>query len=131
MAKHNLVGSVGERIAAKWLVSKEFSIVETSHRRKWGEIDIVARKTGILHFIEVKTVSYETKDTLEYSVSHETWRPEEMVHMKKQERMKRVIETWLAENNYEGEWQIDVITIRMVSHEKFARVQFIENVVFE
>lgn len=132
MAKHNEIGEIGEDIAEKWLVQKGFTIVERNYLRKWGEIDIVARETtGKIHFVEVKTVSYETKAYLEYAVSHGTWRPEENVHKDKQERLKRAIQTWLLDHKYAGEWQIDIIAIRMVPREKYCRVKLLDNVIFE
>ena len=79
--------------------------------------------------IEVKTVSYETKGDLERAVSYGTWRPEENVHYKKIQRLNRAIESWLAENNYEGEWQIDVCSVRVVPREKFATVMILPNVI--
>jgi putative endonuclease len=132
MAKHNEIGKIGEDIASKWLTKRGFSIVERNYLKKWGEIDIVARETsGKVHFVEVKAVSYETKDLLDRAVSHGTWRPEENVHRDKQARLGRAIQTWLSENRYEGEWQVDIVAIRMVPREKYGRVKYLENVVFE
>lgn len=132
MAKHNKVGRIGEDIATKWLKNKGFLILKRNYRKKYGEIDIIAtdpQKT--LHFVEVKSVSYETKQKLEYAVTHETWRPEEMVHKHKQDRFKRVIETWLIEKKYRNQWQIDVLTVCIVPREKIARLKLLENVIFE
>jgi len=53
------IGDLGEEISVKYLKNKGFSILETNYLRKWGEIDIVAEKDEVVHFIEVKTVSYE------------------------------------------------------------------------
>lgn len=131
MAKHNEIGKLGEDLAAKWLVSKKFVIIERNYLKKYGEIDIVARETEKIHFIEVKSVSYETKATMEHAVSHGTWRPEENVHYEKQKRMSRVIETWLTENSYVGKWQIDILSVRIVPRERIARFNLIENVIFE
>ena len=146
MARHNEIGKIGEEIAANWLKAKGFSIVELNYLKKWGEIDIVARQSGrqargtdeLIHFVEVKTVSYETRADLERAVTpasrtggHETWRPEDNVHKNKQDRLKRAIQTWLIDNKYEGEWQIDIVTVRLVPREKFARVKCLENIIFE
>jgi len=131
MAKHNEIGRIGEDIAAKWLISNGYSVKEQNYLKKWGEIDIIALKAEKIHFVEVKTVSYETKQDLEYAVSHETWRPEDNVHSEKLKRIGRAIETWIIENNYDSEWQIDVITVRLVPREKFARIKLIENVILE
>lgn len=132
MAIHNKIGRIGEDIAEKWLVQKGFTILERNYLRKWGEIDIVScETTGKIHFIEVKTVSYETRAYLEHAVSHGTWRPEENVHKNKQERLKRTIQTWLLDHKYTGEWQIDIIAIRMVPCEKYCRVKLLDNVIFD
>ena len=139
MAKHNQIGELGEDLACKWLKEKGFSIVERNYSEKWGEIDVVARLPAgqagetarKLHFIEVKTVSHETKNDLEQAVSHGTWRPEENVHKNKQERLGRAIQTWILKEKYEGEWQIDVLALRIVPREKYCSIKFIENVVFE
>jgi len=139
MARHNEIGRMGEDIAARWLIQKGFAIVEQNYLKKWGEIDIVARgKSGKIHFVEVKSVSYETKTKLEYAVSpagrsggHETWRPEDNVHRNKIDRFKRAIQTWIAENKYGGDWQTDIITLRLVPREKIARIKLIDNVILD
>ena len=132
MAKHNEIGKMGEDVATKWLIGKGYEIIELNYNKKWGEIDIVARETSIkIHFVEVKTVSYETKADLEHAVSYGTWRPEENVHTHKQERLKRVIQTWIDEHEYRGEFQIDIVGVRIVPREKYARVVFLENMIFE
>ena len=132
MARHNEIGKIGEDVATKWLSGRGHEIIERNYLKKFGEIDIVTRETsGITHFIEVKTVSYETKSDLEYAVSHETWRPEENVHKNKIERFKRTIETWIIEHNLGHDWVIDIITVRVVPREKLARVKFLENIVFD
>ena len=52
-----VIGRLGEDIAAKYLESKGFSIVGLNYRKKYGEIDIIAQKSKITHFIEVKSVT--------------------------------------------------------------------------
>ena len=132
MAKHNEIGKIGEQIAENWLIQKGFTIVERNYLRKWGEIDIVScETTGKIHFVEVKTVSYETKAYLEYAVSCGTWRPEENVHRDKQQRLSRAIQTWLLDHKYNEEWQIDIIAIRMVPREKYCLVKYVDNVIFD
>jgi putative endonuclease len=132
MAAHNEIGKIGEDIAAMWVQKLGHAVIERNYLRKWGEIDIISRETaGKLHFIEVKAVSYETKQALDWAVSHGTWRPEENVHQNKQNRLKRAIQTWLSENKYEGDWQIDVLAVAVVPREKYAKVRLLDNVAFE
>lgn len=73
-------------MAAKYLESEGLTIVARNYWKKWGEIDIVARETAkseinamfsretleVVHFVEVKSVSYETKELLERAVLRET-----------------------------------------------------------
>jgi len=129
----NKVGSYGEDIAANYLKKLGHTILDTNYLKKWGEIDVVSRETrenkDILHFVEVKTVSYETRARLEEAVSYGTWRPEENVHHKKIQRMYRTIESWMMEHKYEGDWQIDVISVRIVPREKYATVKYIPNII--
>ncbi len=123
------LGAWGEEIAAKYLKNKGFDILDRNYLKKWGEIDIVARESNKVRFIEVKTVSYETKQDLKLAVSRGTWRPEENVHPWKLKKLSRAIESWLLEKDYSGDWQIDVLAIRIVPCEKYATVLFIENVI--
>lgn len=130
MAKHNEIGVFGENIAENWCIRNNFVILDRNYRKKYGEIDIVARETsGKVHFIEVKAVSYETRSLLEIAVSRRTLRPEENVDQRKLKRLSRVIEVWLTENNNVSEWQIDVFAIRMVPREKYATIMRIENII--
>lgn len=48
-------GELGERRAAAYLQEQGFEIVDTNYHSRFGEIDIVAQKEGVLHFIEVKS----------------------------------------------------------------------------
>jgi putative endonuclease len=129
----NKVGAYGEDIAAKYLEKIGHMVIDRNYLKKWGEIDVVSRETTqnkhIIHFVEVKTVSYETKEMLQKAVSYGTWRPEENVHPKKIERMYRTIESWLREKNSDSEWQIDVISVRIVPREKYATVKYIPNII--
>ena len=83
------IGQVGENVACRFLVKHGFSLVERNYQKKWGEIDIIARKGKILHFVEVKTVSRENVKELKEEV--DSFEPEENVHPKKLKRMSRII----------------------------------------
>ena len=48
------LGIYGEDLACKYLQAKGYTILERNFRcRRFGEIDIVASKAGVLSFIEV------------------------------------------------------------------------------
>lgn len=123
------VGRLGEDLAARYLKGLEHTIVNQNYHKPWGELDLVTRETGgVIHFVEVKTVSYETRSALNWAVSHETWRPEEMVHSYKLHQIHKVAETWLSEHDYGENWQIDVVALRIVPQETLATVNYLENI---
>ncbi len=51
----NADGPLGEDYAARLIARKGYTVLERNYRTRRGEIDIIARKRGILAFIEVKT----------------------------------------------------------------------------
>jgi putative endonuclease len=113
-------GNLGEEIGCKFLVRHDFLIKDRNYRKKWGEIDIIAEKDSILHFIEVKSVSHETE-----------YNPEENVHLWKQKRLKRAIQTYLLEKKIpeETEWQIDIMAIFLDFKTRKAKIRITENVI--
>jgi len=53
--KSKITGSQGESIASKFLTDLGFKILERNYRYKRAEIDIIARNSELMIFIEVKT----------------------------------------------------------------------------
>lgn len=133
------LGDIGENIACDYLARHGFEILDRNYLRKWGELDIVARKKGVLRFIEVKSVSCVT---LPMDVSHVTlghrptgeakdsYRPEENVHPQKLKRLSRAIQTYILEKRLDSfEWQLDVVTVKISEKDRMARVEMIENII--
>ena len=116
------IGALGENVACRFLVKRGLKVLDRNYSKKWGEIDIVAKKDKIFHFIEVKTV-----------VSRETdkYRPEENVHYQKLKRLSRVIQTYLLDKkvSHETEWQIDVLAVFLDIENKKAKFRFTENII--
>ncbi|MFC1757021.1 YraN family protein [Patescibacteria group bacterium] len=121
--RHIKVGKAGERLAVKHFVKHKFKILEQNYWKKFGEIDIIAEKDKILHFIEVKTVSYET--------DFDNYLPEENVHKFKRKRFARTINTYLAEKkvSYETEFQVDVVAVFFDPNTKRCRIRILEDVI--
>lgn len=125
----NQTGALGERLAARYLTERGLTVVEMNVTRSYGEIDIVARGTsGRLHFVEVKTLSYDSRELLEAAVQARHYNPEDHVDERKIKQLKRVAQAWLSPNTEQVEWQIDVLAIRIVPREKYASVNYLENV---
>lgn len=48
-------GNIAEKQACDFLELNGFEIKQTNFSSKYGEIDIIALKNGVLHFVEVKS----------------------------------------------------------------------------
>lgn len=121
-SKTQTLGKLGEDIACRFLKKHGHEILEENHTRKWGEIDIVSKKQNKLYFIEVKSksVSGLTSKTTEQV---EAMRPEENVHPIKIDRFMRTIHTFLAEKQYEGDWEAIVLAVFIDTSEKTSIVR--------
>lgn len=122
------IGRIGEDVACRFLMKRGFKVIERNYLKKWGEIDIIAKKSKILRFVEVKTVSRENVG----NISHETdgYRPEENVHPKKLQRMARVIQSYLIEKKIEDtDWQFDVLAVFLDLNNREAKCRFTEDVI--
>ena len=104
-----IVGQIGEDAVTMFLMKQGFRIVERNYREKWGELDIVAEKSKILHFVEVKTVSCESMpgDRKVECVTQETpvLGPADQMNHGKRQRMRRIIETYLLAEKVSDETQ--------------------------
>jgi putative endonuclease len=126
-AKRRL-GNIGENVAAEFLTKHGFTVLDRNYLKKWGELDMVAKKDNVIHFIEVKSVSRKTSDW----VTHETsgYKPEENVHPQKLKRLARTMQTYLLEKRLDNvDWQLDIITTLIDEDERKARVEIIENII--
>jgi Holliday junction resolvase-like predicted endonuclease len=97
-------------------------VVERNYWRKWGEIDVISRKSSQLYFVEVKTVSRQPDPN--------SFQPEEKVHPAKLKKLYRAIETYLAETDQmESGWQLDVVCVYLDMESKQAHLKVISNIV--
>lgn len=124
-SKAQKIGEIGENIACMFLMKQGFDVIERNYTKKWGEIDVVAKKDKVVHFIEVKSVSRTNLD----SVSDETYRPEDNMHPWKQKRLMRAVETYILDRNIEGDWQFDVACVYLDNENRKAKVKMIEDVI--
>jgi putative endonuclease len=127
--KRHVVGKQGEDVACIYLTKKGFQITERNYRKKWGELDIIAKKDKILHFFEVKTVSCENLDVVR--LEKNGFRPEENIHPRKLERITRTIQSYLGEPFVVAEtlWQFDALIVFLDEVHRKAYVRTIENIV--
>ena len=102
-SRRNL-GIWGENKAVVFLIQNGYTILDRNARTSYGEIDIVARKTGITVFVEVKTRSTQT-----YGL------PEDSITAPKREKLIQSAAAYLQSHpELDGGWQIDVIAIQNI-----------------
>jgi len=125
------IGDIGENIACEFLVKRGFKIIGRNYLKKWGEIDIIAEKEGILHFIEVKSVTCATlnKQQTTHNQQADTYRPEENMHPGKLKRLSRVIQTYLMSKRVENDWQLDLVTVSIDMERRIGHCEILENVI--
>ena len=116
-------GDAGEKIACYFLKNKGYSILEINYQKQTGEIDIIAKLNGTLHFTEVKTRTNFSNDKF--------GAPQESVNYHKQKRLIKTALFYLLENKYPDNtnWQIDVIAITIDKDKKTAKINHIKNAV--
>jgi len=96
-------GLWGERVAMAYLVSCGWTI--EAHRFRVGrrELDVVARKDGVVAIVEVKTRG-----------SHTCGEPAESVRWRKQRTLAQVAEVWRERHGRVGDvFRFDVIEVRL------------------
>ena len=49
------IGSYTENIAATYLLSNGYSILDRNYRNKFGEVDIICQKDNLIIFVEIKS----------------------------------------------------------------------------
>jgi putative endonuclease len=128
MAKHNQIGVIGEDIATKYLQNKGFSVIDRNYRKKWGELDIIAQKDACLHFVEVKTVSRNSYDG-KFKQEINDYKPEDNMHPRKLERLKRAIQTYMLEKRVDDNWQFDLACVFLDQEKRVAKIKYIENLI--
>lgn len=119
-------GKIGEDIACSFIEKKDFVVLDRNYQKKWGEIDIVAKKGDIIHFFEVKSIIVQS-----LNISYEGYRPEENVHGLKIRNIRRMVETYFFEKgiNAEKSFNFHVLVVFKDIKTRRARVKWIENLI--
>ncbi|HFQ91034.1 MAG TPA: YraN family protein [Desulfobulbus sp.] len=95
------LGRRGEELAARHLEQQGYRILARNYRRRFGEIDIIARHRGQLVFIEVKT-----------RLSTRYGSPFAAVDRRKQHQLVRVATDYIARHHLEDEVaRFDVVAV--------------------
>lgn len=111
-------GEWAEKLACRYLKGKDFSILERNYTKRCGEIDIVAQKGGVVHFIEVKSVSRENS----------MLNPEDHMDFRKLGRLSRTISSYIIENDISS-WQMDLLCLIDDRNGKKAYIRRLEDII--
>lgn len=93
-------GDWGERVAAAYLESKGFKILEKQWHYARFEIDLIAQKKNAIAFVEVKT-----------RFSRDYGEPWEAVKVTKQKKICKSADYYLKQFNIDFEPRFDIISI--------------------
>ncbi|MCV6609008.1 MAG: YraN family protein [Campylobacterales bacterium] len=101
-------GNIAEEKAVEYLKDLDFKILERNFYIKGGEIDIIAIKDEVVHFVEVK--------------SGENFDPVFNITPKKISRVIKTAQLYLKKNSLNRAFCIDALII------KNSKIDFIENI---
>ena len=109
-----MLGKLGENLAAGLLTEEGYEILMRNYRCRYGEIDLIACRDGILAFIEVKTRQ-----------NSRFGEPAESVTTEKQKKIRRTAVCYLSETGQycRGmEFQVVEISVRHLKGLTFQEV---------
>ncbi len=119
-------GAIGEWIACKFLINKGFYVRQRNYRKAWGEIDIIAVKDGMVHFFEVKSVT-----RFHGKPGTDVHRPEDNVHAAKAQHIRRMIQTYFAEDAGKSQqnFAFHVLCVYLDSEKRKAEIKWVRDVI--
>lgn len=91
-------GKKGEDVAVKWLAERGFCIIKRNFKSRFGEIDIIAKKGEITHFIEVKATSKDYEASYRLTPS-------------KYAKILKAIDFYLLSADLAGDYQLDLLVV--------------------
>lgn len=95
-------GKMGEDQAAEFLQQKGYEIVTRNYRYRHSEIDLIARKSNLIVFVEVKARS-----------SSGFGEPEAFVDAKKAAKIFEGADQYVYENNWNGNIRFDIVSVKL------------------
>ncbi len=97
-----VVGDAGEHAVAEWYRARGYDVVDRNWRVRDGEIDVIARRAGVVVFCEVKTRRSDAFGL-----------PAEAVTARKQARLRGLAMQWLAQRRVRADdLRFDVASVR-------------------
>ncbi len=114
------LGRWGEQLAAQYLESHGYKVLERNWRCRRGEIDLVAKEGDVLVFVEVKTRRGRDYGT-----------PEEALTRYKVKRLLELGQRYILEHDLEDvEWRVDLVAVELDQQGKLLRFEHVPNAVW-
>ena len=98
MATNYSSGHEAENVAAEFMQSRGFEIIELNWQTPVCEIDIIANKNKIVYFVEVK-----------YRINDNQGGGFDYITAKKLQQMQFAAECWVQENKYLGDYELSAL----------------------
>jgi putative endonuclease len=121
------IGALGEKVAAEYLRRHGMKIIDRNVARKTGEIDVIAREGKTLHFVEVKSIL-----CLEFPLDDsrdDRYDPSANLHEAKIRRVARTSEWYVANIDWEEDWQVDAVLVWLRARDGKAKVRYLPQIV--
>ena len=112
----NKTGVWGEIFAARYLRDNGYCILSSNYICRFGEIDIIAEKNGVICFVEVKTRNKNT-----------SVRPMEAVDEGKQKRLEMAAKSFLSATKINSQTSFDVCEVYVDDNDKLCGINYIKN----
>jgi len=109
-------GDSAEAIAVAHLEQNGFFVLKTNYENKHGEIDIIAKRNDVYHFVEVKMRVRDTYGTGRDAVTYG-----------KQKRIRRSAEFYMIENGLHGNYYASFDVIEISGFFDNYRLEYLEN----
>ena len=122
--KNKVMGNLGENLAVKYFIDLGFVIKDLNYTIRGGEIDIVAVKDNVLHFIEVKTCRVNGN-----SSGKPIYEPEFNLSDKKLEKVIRAAERYLIDKQcLDVMYQIDLLAVSILEQGSKVKYKYFPNI---
>jgi putative endonuclease len=94
-------GSIGENLAAEFLIKKGFRIVARNYRWKHAEVDLIIQRDEWLIFVEVKTRNSDAYG-----------KPESFVTRDKSRLIYGAAEEYIYSTDWQGHIRFDIVSVK-------------------
>lgn len=112
----NKTGVWGETYASRYLRDNGYRILAANYVCRFGELDLVAEKSGTVCFVEVKTRNEKTEI-----------RPMEAVDEGKKSRLEMAAKSFLSRAKMIASTRFDVCEVYVDNNDALVGINYIEN----